>query len=73
MKLETTLIQDVEAILLVRKLIFLIIVAGRADYITVTFSIPITGFLVLHCHRSTFSGSRKHLQLGDGDVGQLVP
>jgi len=27
----------------------------------------------MHCRRSTFGGSRKHLQLGDSDVGQLVP
>lgn len=27
----------------------------------------------MHCRRSAFSGSRKHLQLGDSDVGYLVP
>jgi hypothetical protein len=26
----------------------------------------------MQCRRSTFGGSRKHLQLGDSDVGQLV-
>jgi len=48
-------------------------VAGSAEYITVKSSVPIIDFLLMHRRRSTFSGSRKHLQLGDSDVGQLVP
>jgi hypothetical protein len=71
--LETPWSQNVEAILPVRKWRVLIIGAGSADYITIKSSIPIIGFLIMDCRRSTFSGSRKHLKLDDSDVGQLVP